>query len=156
MDIFYFLGGIILLFILSWIYARLSERGNPRRKLNRIGKTLYIQVANNEIKNAETENRPFDLGFVLATLYISMRKEFPSLEFLELHEKGGAYLSDLILSEPIIYNKFISAEMAHTIESIASEMDICGQIALAKIVEEEFGKEEARKYAYDILIGRLE
>lgn len=154
--VLYFCGGIVFLFILSWIYARLSEKGNPRRSLNRIGRKLYSKIIKREIENAKKENRLPDDWYPLRILYAEIREQYPGYALSDIYTKEGKYLSDLVLEESTIYGKFISSELEHSIKSIALKINICALLVLVKVAEEKYGKEEARKYAYDILIGRLE
>ena len=118
-------------------------------------KTLF---KNNKKRNGERkkENRLPDDWYPLRILYAEIREQYPGYALSDIYTKEGKYLSDLVLEESTIYGKFISSELEHSIKSIASKINICALLVLVKVAEEKYGKEEARKYAYDILIGRLE
>lgn len=142
--------------IISYIlYSR-----TPRAKINELGNRLWKDLYGEEISKSGQSIYP-DIEALMAEgdaedrFKEALKKAYPSADFSDVEKMGGKYLAYLILCEPTIYGREINQDARDAIIATSESRGGSVQLYCVSLVKTLYGKEEARKYALDIITGKL-
>lgn len=140
--------------IISYIlYSR-----TPRAKINELGNRLWKDLYAEEVSRSKPDSLVDSFiveGKVMDKFKAALKKAYPSADFSDFEKTGGKYLAYLILCEPKIYGKEINQDARDAIIATSETHGGGVQPYCVSLVKTLYGKEEARKYALDIITGKL-
>ncbi|PQL20379.1 hypothetical protein VEHSUH05_04760 [Veillonella denticariosi JCM 15641] len=149
---------IVIILLLYIIIPKLNRylylRKNPRIKASILAEKLYNSLYFEEKERSEnfkdyvfnTDNINLQFAIVL------YRVEDKAIEVIDmLKDMNGEYLIQLLELEPNPYGKVIEYPENILIKAKLSMVEYTPQLILAKWLEDNFGRKEAAKYAYDLI-----
>lgn len=159
----YAVAFVVVVIIICRVYKIISYifySRTPRAKINELGSRLWKDLCGEEISKSGQSIYP-DIDALMAegdaedNFKEALKKAYPSADFSDVEKLRENYLSSLILSEPTIYGKEINEEAKGAIIGASIERGASVQLYCVSLVKSLYGKEEARKYAFDIITGKL-
>lgn len=152
----------IFIVIIVWrvfkIFSHISYSRTPRARINELGNRLWKDLYAEEVSRSNPESLVDSViveGTVIDNFKDALKKAYPSADFSDVEKMGGKYLAHLILCEPMIYGKEINQDARDAIIAISETHGGGVQPYCVSLVKTLYGKEEARKYALDIITGKL-
>lgn len=152
----------IFIVIIVWrvfkIFSHISYSRTPRARINELGNRLWKDLYAEEVSRSNPESLVDSViveGTVIDNFKAALKKAYPSADFSDVEKMGGKYLAHLILCEPMIYGKAINQGARDSIIATSETYGGGAQLYCVSLVKTLYGKEEARKYALDIITGKL-
>ena len=152
------MGIIIIILVLYIIIPKLNRylylRKNPRIKASILAERLYNSLYFEEKKRSENfQDYIFNTDNInLQFTTVLYRDESKAIEIIDmLKEMKGEYLVKLLELEPNPYGSDIEYLDNIILNVKLSMVDYTPQLILAKWIEDNFGRKEAAKYAYDLI-----
>lgn len=140
------------------IFSHISYSRTPRARINELGNRLWKDLYAEEVSRSNPESLVDSViveGTVIDNFKAALKKAYPSADFSDVEKMGGKYLAHLILCEPTIYGREINQDAKDAIIATSETHGGGTQLYCVSLVKTLYGKEEARKYALDIITGKL-
>ena len=152
------MGIIIVMLVLYITIPKLNRylylRKNPRIKASILAERLYNSLYFEEKERSENfQNYIFNTDNInLQFAIVLYREEEMAIEVTDmLKDMKGEYLVQLLELEPNPYDNDIEYIDSIVLKVKLSMVEYTPQLILAKWLEDNFGKKEAAKYAYDLI-----
>lgn len=148
---------IIFIFLLlaSEIYKAWYYKKNPRARLHNLAMRYYAGVCGMVTRICQDEGRPYTKEESIREFFKDIAREHHEIDFSPVWKKKGEYFYELLLSHPELRSTYPPEFLEVTFKDICSSIEICPQLFIARMIEYFYGREEAAKYAYDIITGKL-
>lgn len=140
------------------IFSHISYSRTPRARMNELGTRLWHDIHSEELNRSKPESLFETIvaeGNAMDNFKAALKKAYPSADFSDVEKMGGKYLAHLILCEPTIYGREINQSAKDAIIATSETHGGGAQLYCVSLVKTLYGKEEARKYALDIITGKL-
>lgn len=140
------------------IFSHISYSRTPRARMNELGNRLWTDIHAEELNRSNPDTLAETLvaeGNAIDDFKAALKKAYPSADFSDVERMGGNYLAYLILCEPTIYGREINQSARAAIIATSVSRGEGAQLYCVSLVKILYGKEEARKYALDIITGKL-
>lgn len=140
------------------IFSHISYSRTPRARINELGNRIWKDLYAEEVSRSNPESLVDSViveGTVIDNFKAALKKAYPSADFSDVEKMGGKYLAHLILCEPTIYGREINQDAKDAIIATSETYGGGSQLYCVSLVKTLYGKEEARKYALDIITGKL-
>lgn len=140
------------------IISSISYSRTPRARTNELGNKLWKDLYAEEVSRSNPDSLVDSFiveGKVMDNFKDALKKAYPSADFSDVEKMGGKYLAHLILCEPTIYGKEINQDARDAIIATSETHGEGAQLYCVSLVKTLYGEEEARKYALDIITGKL-
>lgn len=157
--IIYGLLGALTIFVFLFsavkIYSAWYYKKRPWVRLHNHAMRYFAGVCGMVTRICRDEGRPYTKEESIREFFKDVAREHHEIDFSPAWEKKGEYFYELLLSHPELRSTYPPEFLEVTFKDICSSIELCPQLFIARMIEYFYGREEAAKYAYDIITGKL-
>ena len=157
--IIYGLLGALTIFVFLFsavkIYSAWYYKKRPWVRLHNYAMRYFAGVCGMVTRICQDEGRPYTKEESIREFFKDVAREHHEIDFSPVWEKKGEYFYELLLSHPELRSTYPPEFLEVTFKDICSSIELCPQLFIARMIEYFYGREEAAKYAYDIITGKL-
>lgn len=144
----------VFLFFAVKLYSAWYYKKRPGVRLHNHAMRYFAGVCGMVTRICQDEGRPYTKEESIREFFKDIAREHQEIDFSPVWKKKGEYFYELLLSHPEL-NTYPPELLEVTFKDIYSAIELCPQLFIARMIEHFYGREEAAKYAYDIITGKL-